>query len=264
MMQVQAIKTRPLVPPQDNLYEVMDESLPPVTEKSVVVVTSKVVAIHQGRCIPIREGGVERDALAFREAEWYAPREIVPGAHILFTIKHNTLIASAGIDMSNGKGHMVLWPKEPMKMAKEIYTYLKKRYGLKELGVLITDSHVVMMRTGVVGVSIGHFGFNPVKPYMGEPDIFGRILQYERTNIADALAATAVLEMGEGVEQTPLAIITGIRDITFTEDETLNAGTPPFKIPREIDLFEPMLSAVPWKKGQGGLTEEELEDYQKR
>jgi F420-0:gamma-glutamyl ligase len=253
-----------MVPPKDDLYAVLDESLPKVAERSVVVVTSKVVAIHQGRCVRIVEGGVERDTLAYKEAELIAPRDIVPGAHILFTIKHNTLIASAGIDMSNAKDHMVLWPKDPMGMAKEIYGYLKKRDGLKEFGVLITDSHIVMMRTGVVGVSIGHFGFNPVVPYMGKPDIFGRILQYERTNLADALAAVGVLEMGEGREQTPLAIIEDIRDIAFSENDTVNNGVPPFRIDPKEDLFEPMLSAVPWKKGQGGLRDEELEKLKRK
>ena len=257
-MRIQTIKTRVMRPPKDDLLAVMAEVLPPIKERSVVVATSKVVAIHQGRCLPMVEGGIERDALAFKEAELYAPRDIVPGAHVLFTVKNNTLIASAGIDMSNGNNHMVLWPKEPIRAAREIRAYIKKRFGLRELGVLITDSHVVMMRTGVVGVSIGHFGFNPVKPYMGKPDIFGRILQYERTNMADSLAAAAVLEMGEGMEQTPLAIITEIKDIEFSEDETINAGTPPFKIPPQDDLFEPMLSAIPWRKGQGGLTDEEF------
>ncbi|MDZ4285873.1 MAG: coenzyme F420-0:L-glutamate ligase, partial [Candidatus Sungbacteria bacterium] len=43
--------------------------------------------------------------------------------------------------------------------------------------------------------------------YRGTPDIFGRKFKFSRTDVADSLATAAVLVMGEGSEQQPLAII---------------------------------------------------------
>ena len=42
---------------------------------------------------------------------------------------------------------------------------------------------------------------------IGNPDIFGRRLKISRSDLGDALAASAVLMMGEANEQTPLALI---------------------------------------------------------
>src|SRR3989344_5422156 len=156
-MEVTAIKTRKLVPPKDDLYGAIRESLPTLSERSVVVVTSKVLAIHQGRCIR-QESGIRnnelRDALTRDEADWFVKREIVPGEHLLFSIKNNTLIASAGIDKSNANGYFVLWSEHMDEMARELQGWLKTEYGAKEVGVLITDSHVVPLRRGVVGTCL--------------------------------------------------------------------------------------------------------------
>lgn len=256
-MQVKAIRTRSMMPPKDDLYQVLAESLPKIRERSVVVVTSKIVAIHQGRCVKDLNQE-QRDEMAAQEADWYVPKDSYPNQHIMFTRKNDVLIASSGIDRSNGNGYLVLWPEKPGQMAREIHTWIKNQFKLTELGLIITDSHVNMMRAGVLGVSIGHFGFNPVRNYVGKADIFGRPFQYERTNVVDSLAVAAVLEMGEGNETTPIALIEEIGEIEFTEDEILNQGIPPLSFPIEEDLFYPMLRALPWHKGQGGLTREQL------
>jgi len=263
-MKIEAIPTRKLTPPQDNLYEVLGEALPTLSERSIVVVTSKVVAIHQGRCIPLVEGGIDRDELAYKEADLLVPKDIVPGEYILFTIKNQTLIASAGIDKSNASDHMVLWPNKLGETALEIHRFLKEKHKLTELGVIITDSHVVMMRRGTMGISLSHFGFNPIRDYRGTPDIFGRHLQVQVANVVDALAAAAVLTMGEGKEQTPLAIISELEGVEFSEDLKVNQGDPELMIPMEEDLFGPMIQAVPWQKGQGGITDEELAGYKEK
>lgn len=257
-MKVTAIKTRAMRPPQDNLYEVLEESLPRIEERTVVVVTSKVVAIHQGRCIPL-SSGVERDELVPKEAELFVRRDIVPGEHIFFTMKHGVMIASAGMDKSNADNHLVLWPREPMEAAKEIGEFIKKRDGIKQVGVVVTDSHVVMRRRGTQGVAIGWWGFGPIRDYRGKPDIFGRLLVVQTANLVDSLAAAAVVVMGEGKERTPLAIIEEVGDLKWSEEPRVIAGEPLVAVPMEEDLFLPMLQGVKWEKGEGGLSETELE-----
>ncbi|MDR2416267.1 MAG: hypothetical protein LBD75_06835 [Candidatus Peribacteria bacterium] len=46
-MQFFPIKTRPLLPPQDNVLEVIDASLKDIQEGDMVFITSKVVTIHE-------------------------------------------------------------------------------------------------------------------------------------------------------------------------------------------------------------------------
>ena len=123
------------------------------------------------------------------------------------TIKNNILIPNAGIDESNGAGYFILWPKDPYKSARQIHQYLKKRFKIKNIGIIITDSKTTPLRWGTTGTSLAHYGFLALNNYIGREDIFGRKLRFTRANIADGLAAAAVCAMGEGSEQTPLCLI---------------------------------------------------------
>jgi len=220
-MQFTAIKTRAMTPPRDNLFAVLDESLPELRERDILVVTSKVVALHEGRSVPI--GSIEKDELIRREADRLVPRELRPLRRGVLTIKGHTLVTSAGVDESNGNGHYILWPENPSGSAREIWQYLMEKHGIAELGVVITDSHNVPLRGGALGVAIGFWGFEPVIKHRGRTDIFGRTIRSERTNVPDALAAGAVLAMGEVNEQTPLCLIRGIPMVSFTDDDRQDA-----------------------------------------
>jgi len=101
---------------------------------------------------------MEKDELAIQEADWYSPRTSVPGGHLLFTRKENMLIASAGVDKSNAAGYMIMWPKDLAVMVKEIHSFIKAKNKLKDLGIIISDSRVTMMRRGTIGIAIAHFG----------------------------------------------------------------------------------------------------------
>lgn len=235
MIEFQPIKTRALQPPKDDLFKVMAEALPPLKNGNVLVITSKVLAIHQGRCVKTKKG-LTKDRLALKEADYIVANDPKPFGFRL-TIKDGTIIASAGIDESNGNDYYILWPQNIQKSAREIWQYLKKKHGLKNLGVIVTDSHVTPLRRGVTGVAIGFWGFKPTKNYVGQPDIFSRPLQHTQANIADSLAAIAVLLMGEAREQTPLCLIRGTEFLEFTDQD---CSTDLF-IPPEEDIYQPVL-----------------------
>lgn len=250
-MHVKRVKTRKFMPPKDDLWELLN-SINKLKENSVVAITSKVVSIGEGRCIPI-EQFPDKDKLAIKEADKYLPREAVPHGLIMHTIKNNIFVASAGIDESNGNGYYILWPKDPQASAKQIWNYLRKKFQVKNIGVIITDSRLIPLKRGVLGIAIGYFGFKPLKDYRGKMDIFGREFKMETSNMPDSLATAAVIEMGEGDEQTPLATITDIPDIEFVK--TLpkeKKGEYLFKIPEREDIFYPLFSAVKWSKGGSG------------
>lgn len=249
-MVIKAIKTRKFLPPKDDLYGLLS-AIKILPENSVVAVTSKVVSIGEGRCIPVTS--IDKDELIIREADKYLPRDLVPNKWTMYTLKNNMLVAAAGIDESNASGSYVLWPKNPELSAKKIWQYLRKKFLLKNLGVIITDSRVLPLRRGVVGMAISYFGFKPLKDYRGTKDLFGRKFEMETSDIPDSLATAAVLEMGEGAECQPIAIISDVPYIEFIQKKysPKNADFS-FEIPEKEDLFYPFLSSVKWKKGGSG------------
>ncbi len=247
-MRVRAIKTRLLHPPQDDLYEAFQRAVKRVPERSVVAIASKVVSIHQGRCVP-KERYPHKDELIRREADRYLPRHAVPKGYAVLTIKHNILIPSAGIDASNAGEYYILWPKRPQVTAKELWQWIRKTYHVKDVGVIITDSHTVPMRRGVLGIALGYYGFRPLNDYRQTRDLFGRKFKVSTTNVADALATAAVFATGEGTEQTPIAVITDIPSVQFTSRPYQPRDKRQrFSINWQEDLYGPLLKRIKWLK----------------
>ena len=181
-MKITAIKTKK-VEVGDKLFDVLDESLPKLQEKDVVVIASKIVAITQGRVIKNDEK-INKEELIKKEADLYLPERYTTfGVHL--TIKNNIIIASAGIDESNGHGYFILWPENLEKATNEIWEYLRKSHSTKQLGVIVTDSKLAPMRRGVTAIGISWCGFEPIRNYVGKPDIYGKPLRVETLNIVD-------------------------------------------------------------------------------
>lgn len=247
-MKIQAIKTRKVTPPKDDISDILEEVVKGLKENSIICISSKIVAVSQGRCILLND--ISKDELVKKEADRYLERDQVPNSWMMHTIKNNLLIGSAGIDESNGDGYYILWPENVEKSVEEIYQYLREKSGIKNVGVIITDSHSIPMRGGLVGISLSYFGFDPLRDYIGENDLFDRELLHSMSNIPDSLAAAAVFTMGEGAEQTPVAVIEDLEgNVKFTDKKWApKKPNSDFNIKPEDDLYAPFLKAVPWKK----------------
>jgi len=230
-MKIIPIKTRIVKLPKDNIFDIFDKLK--IENGDIVIVTSKIISIHQGRCIPI-DSVKSKDDLIIKEADYFIPRKDVPGNAAVLTIKNSNLIASAGIDENKSAGYYILLPDKPEKIAKEICLYLKKKFSLKKLAIIITDSHTVPLKFGVIGFSIGFFGLDPFIKYF---DRNGEEIVASRVNAVDSLAAAAVLEMGEQSEQTPLAIIKDAQNIKFTDEEVFQQTI----MTLEKDIYYPIL-----------------------
>ena len=211
------IKTRIVLPPKDDLWAILDESLPKLRERDVVVVTSKIVSIGEGRCVPISTLE-EKKRLIEKEADYLA--RFKESRRSMFSVKGHTVVSSAGIDESNSNGYWTLWPRNPFGSAKEIWKHLRKKHGVNRLGVIITDSVSPPMRLGCIGIAIGFFGLHPLLRYIGKPDLFGRRFRFERANLVDGIAAAAVVAIGEGNEQTPIALVRDIPELRFVPYDT--------------------------------------------
>lgn len=207
-MIVKAIKTGVFKEGED-LFDFIIKYIDSPKEKSVIVVTSKIVALSECRTTHIRSK---------KEKEFWIKKEssfAVKTKYVWLTIKDGVFMASAGIDESNANGKLIFLPKDSYQSAHDLRLKLMKYYKLKHLGLIITDSRTEVFKKGVTGKSIGYSGFQGIKDYKGKRDIFGRRFKFESLNIVDSLATSAVLEMGEGKEKKPIAIIEEV-DIKFT------------------------------------------------
>ncbi len=245
-MQIHAIKTHKITTADQNLFAILDAYIPGLDEGSVLAITSKIVAICQGRMVPI--GTVDKHTLIAQEADYFLPPDRSK-YHMTLTITQGLLVPTAGIDESNGNGYYVLWPHSLQHTANAVWAYLRERFGRERLGVLITDSKTPPLRTGVTGVALVHSGFRALNDYVGTVDCFGRRLRMTQGNVADALAAAAVLVMGEGNEQTPLAVISDLPFVRFQGRAPSAEELQQLRIAHEDDIYGPLLMSVPWHKG---------------
>lgn len=232
-MIVKPIKTR-IFKEGEDVTIFIKKQIKKIPEKSVLVVTSKIVALAERRTAEISDEK-SKERLIKKESNI-----AIKTKYAWLTIKDGMFMASAGIDESNGNGKLILLPKDSFKSAKMIREKLKKIYKIKNLGVLITDSRTLPLRAGVIGLSLGYAGFKGIRDYRKNKDIFGRKFHFSRTNVADGLASAAVLEMGEGNEKLPLALITNSR-IEFT-DKTIRKNE--IKISLKADMYAPFFKRL--------------------
>lgn len=242
-MQVTAYRLRALKAPKDSLKEAITASALKLKEGDIVAISSKVVSIGEGRCVLV--GSVDKERLVKSEADWYLKPRASRWRRI-FTIARGALIGSSGIDESNGSGHYVLFPENPFRSARELRAWLRKTYQIQKLGVIVTDSTSLPLRRGAVGFALSWDGIDPLRDYRGTKDLFGRTIEIEMANLIDSLAAAAVLEMGEGGEQTPVAVIRNAKNIVF---RNRSKDMDQLIVEPEDDLFAPILWRGAWKKG---------------
>lgn len=245
-MKVTVYKTDKITSRSHDLFGLLDTALPSLSDGSIVAIAAKVVSLCEGRVVPL-EGAV-KDDLICEESQWYLPRA---GKYdVSFTITHDMLIPTAGIDESNSNDNYILWPKDPQASANKIREHLVRSHGIERVGVVITDSTTRPLQWGTTGIAIAYSGFNPLKDYIGQEDLFGRKMQFQKSNLANGLAATAVTMMGEGDERTPIALLEDLPFVEFRRRDPTEQELVDLRIEPEDDLFWPLLGNAPWEKGK--------------
>lgn len=249
-MIVKAIKTHKITQEDADILKILDQYILDLKENSVLAITSKIISITEGSILKIENPQNEqiKEKLIEENSQYFLPKASSK-YNISFTITNNILSASAGIDESNGNGFYILWPKNPQETVNKIREYLSGKFKLSNFGVIITDSKTTPLRWGVTGIALAHSGFLALKDYIGKPDLFDRPFVYEKLNIADSTASAAVLVMGEGSEQTPLAVLEDLENIDFQDRNPNNEEIEGLKININDDLFAPFLKNADWQKG---------------
>ena len=197
----------------------------------VIVLAQKIVSKAEGRLVSPEAVVAGDEARALAEATGREPgmAQLIldESSHILRATpaaiiacqKTGHVLANAGIDASNVEGGQVLlWPEDPDASARSIRAELTRLTGARA-AVVIADSMGRAWRIGTVGAAIGCAGLTVLDDRRGRgQDLFGRTLQATVIAIADAVAAMAVLAMGEGAEGTPAALVRGVRQWVRVDD----------------------------------------------
>jgi len=184
----------------------------------VVAVSSKIVSLSDRRLVKV--SSVEPSNSARRLAQRFTmdpslvqvvlqeADQVLGGVRgALLTVKDGILTANAGIDEKNApKGHVLLWPKDPDRSARELRNQLAAALHNK-LSVIIVDSRVTALRLGTSGVALATAGPPGVRDYRGLKDLSSRVIRITQHNLPDDLASSAHAVMGEGAESTPAALV---------------------------------------------------------
>ena len=232
-MNIRPIKTK-IFQECENLFEFITKYIKKIKEDSIVVVTSKIVALSERRTAEI-ENIETKSNLIKRESDF-----AIPTRYAWLTIRDGVVMASAGIDESNANGKLIMLPKNSFASAALLRIQLQKKYKVRNIGVLITDSRTMPLRAGVSGVAVGYAGFKGIKDYRGKKDIFGRTFKMSRIDVADSLASSAVFVMGEGDELQPLALIEGA-NVQFCD----RVNRKEIYIDIGNDMYRPLFDQLP-------------------
>jgi coenzyme F420-0:L-glutamate ligase/coenzyme F420-1:gamma-L-glutamate ligase len=193
----------------------------------ILVVAQKVVSKAEGRYLDLAAVEPSRRARELAavtgkdarlvEAILSQSAEVLraaPGVIVAVT-HHGFVMANAGVDQSNlepgddGR-RVLLLPEEPDRSALRIKERLDARFGA-DMGVIVSDSTGRAWRLGTVGLAIGAAGLPALLDRRGDMDLAGRPLEVTEVGFADAVAAAAVLAMGEAAEGRPAALVRGLK-----------------------------------------------------
>jgi coenzyme F420-0:L-glutamate ligase/coenzyme F420-1:gamma-L-glutamate ligase len=227
---ITALEDIPLVKPEDDLATFLIEALERADLKpcpfDILVVAQKIVSKAQGRFLDLAAIEPSERAIALSTKTGKDPRlveailrqstEVVRAKRGLIIVEtHDGLVmANAGIDQSNlseadhGK-RVLLLPEDAQSSAEELKARLDAHFDAA-IGVIISDSVGRAFRLGTVGLAIGAAGVPSLWDRRGEADLSGRRLEATEVGFADAVAAAAVLVMGEAAEGRPAALVGGL------------------------------------------------------
>jgi len=213
----------------------------------VLVVAQKIVSKAEGRCVRLADVEPSAEAYALAAQTDKDPRFIEcvlrestailrAAPHILIARHHSGhVMANAGIDRSNLPGSdsedsVLLLPRDADAAAAALRAALAPVHP----AVIISDSFGRPWRQGTVNVALGCAGLSALLDLRGGVDRQGRVLQTTQIAMADALAASAGVVMGETQEGTPVVLVRGL-NLPAPQTER---GIAPLLRPLDEDLFQ--------------------------
>ena len=214
-----------------------------LADGDLIVVAQKIVSKAEGAVAVIADQRPSDEAVELAETLGKDPRLVqivldqsarvvraVPGVLMVETV-HGFICANAGVDQSNieGEGLVTTLPVDSFRSAAVIRSTVAERTGC-DVGVLVSDTFNRPWREGSINVAIGVAGLDPLRDLRGTIDDFDREMTTSTVSLADEVASTAQLVMGES-GRVPVAVVRGVEweRGEFPADRLLR--------PAERDLF---------------------------
>ena len=230
---LKAVENIPLIQKGDDLAELICANAGDILDKDILVIASTIVSKAAG--LTFREEDITPSEEAKRIAVLNGkdPRLVqaildesievfTETPFMLVRNKNGHVCINAGIDASNvGGGRLLKLPYQPDRYAAEIGRAVEKKTG-KKISVIITDTNGRAFKDGQTNVAIGLYNIKPIRPWIGEKDLYGKILEISMEAIVDEIAGAANLIMGEGGDGYPAVIVRGLdfytnEDVSITE-----------------------------------------------
>ncbi|MFX1294389.1 MAG: coenzyme F420-0:L-glutamate ligase [Promethearchaeota archaeon] len=231
MIQIIGLKNIPIIKQQDDLVEIILNSLDQmqlsIEDNDILVIAQTIISRIEGRVRDLKDITPTQEALQIAEFinNSKDPRLITlileeskailktavieKIGKIIVETKLGFICADAGIDASNTPNDLVsLLPLAPDKSAAEIRAQILQKTD-KDVAVIISDTHGRPFRRGAINIAIGVAGLKEIRDYRGQTDLFDYQLQKTQIAIADELASAAELIMGEAAEGMPIILIRG-------------------------------------------------------
>lgn len=238
-MKISPVKTA-LFEPRADLAAFIIKHIPTVRENMILAVASKLFCLWKGEILPYKSQA-QKEMLIKQESDFALQTPLC-----WLTIKDGMVMTNAGIDESNSGGKLLLFPPDMYKLATQLRKQLCQAWNVKKLGLVVTDSMILPLRTGVIAGAVAYAGFKGVRDCRGQADLFGRKLTVTQIDVADSLATAAAYCMGEGAERQPLAVLedTGVEFVDVIPAKEIKYAV-------EDDLYTPLFQAVKQKnKGE--------------
>ena len=226
-----ALEKIPLIIPGDNLAKIIFNALKKsklvIQDGDVFVIAQKIASKAENRYVTLSEILPSKKASVLAQKTDKDPRlvELILRESkkvvrfrkgvIVVENKLGFIHANAGIDRSNIESdslnpRVLLLPKNPDLSAQQLQKELSK-FLRKKVGVIINDSTGRAWRNGIVGIAIGCSGVSVLSDLRGQKDLYGRTLEVTEVGIADELASSASILMGQSNEGLPVVIIQGLK-----------------------------------------------------
>ncbi|AKB34703.1 Coenzyme F420:L-glutamate ligase [Methanosarcina siciliae C2J] len=223
-----AVENIPLIQKGDDLPSIICERIE-LQDRDIIVIASTIVAKAEGETFRLENITPGEEALAiasrtgkdarFIQAVLSKSKEVfVEAPFMLVTTLAGHTCVNAGVDESNiEEGFLLYSPENPDSSASILGARLENISG-KKLSVIITDTNGRAFKIGQTGVAIGIYKIKPIKRWIGEKDLFDKVLEITEEAVADELAGAANILMGEGAGGIPVVVIRGLDH--YCEEET--------------------------------------------
>ena len=216
----------PLVKPGDDIASLILDTIRNnelvLSEGDIMVVTHSIISLAENKIYHLDKVRVSDRAKSIAEKTGHSPeqveialseaRGIIRDNPVLITkTKHGVITDYSGIDESNAPlGTLIGLPDDPDESAGRIRELLSKKMGFN-IPVIITDTQGRPWRKGAINIAIGIAGMKPFIHNAGKEDLYGHDLRGSLICLADQIASSVELVMGQANEGIPVVIVRGIQ-----------------------------------------------------